>query len=68
MIPLLATIVSIYCVLRLIEMGYESSKKYQVPAFRLYNIYYLGAIVIVILCLVILSKADEASRALSHLK
>lgn len=68
MIPLLTTIISIYCVLRLVEMGSEASKKYQPPALRLYNLYYLGAIVIVVLCFIVWNRADEVNRVLSKLR
>lgn len=68
MIPLLTTIISIYCVLRLIEMGSESSKKYQPPSFPFYHFYYLGAMAIIILCFMVWSQADEVTRVLSKPK
>jgi hypothetical protein len=63
MIPLLAIIISIYCCLRLLEMGLAAygrqSKEFTDVSWLLY---FGGAVVIAILCFVIIIKALEAER------
>src|SRR5208337_2026768 len=73
MIPLLAMIISIYCCLRLIEMGlaaYDRSSKELTDVSAISKgltdvsciLYFGGAVVIAILCSVIIYKSVEAER------
>ncbi len=77
MIPLLAMIISIYCCLRLIEMGlaaYDRSGKEPRDVFAISNgltdascfLYFCGAVAIAILCSVIIYRSVEAELKAEH--
>jgi hypothetical protein len=60
MIPLLATIITIYCVLRLTDMAAEGRRREKEGKGGGFWVFYIiGAFIIVLLCLGIHNKSDE---------
>ena len=66
MIPLLATIVAIYCVIKLLVMAVQIEQQKPTEKFTvgIQFLCRLGAIAIVFLCLCIWYQADEFARML----
>jgi hypothetical protein len=72
MIPLLATIISIYCCLRLVEMGIASRERQSKEALAQFVdvswlLYFAGAIVIAILCFVIIRNGVDLAEQQKNL-
>lgn len=62
MFTLLATIISLYCVMRLIEMSNHSSAKNEGKITISSFMYFISAMFIAIMCMLIWMKSDEVSQ------